>query len=179
MIRITGGRYCGLRLPSVSGRTRPTSGRARESLFNILGDISGLTFADLYAGSGAVGIEALSRGAEFVEFVESDRKTSGEILENIRRLDIESSSVRVRPMRVESWIAKSEMKFDIIFADPPFIQTFADYFTTVLPKLKSKLTENGILILQTSDKIEICDSWTDKRTFGDEALYFWEKALDD
>ncbi len=179
MIRITGGRYCGLRLSSVSGRTRPTSGRARESLFNILGDIIGLTFADLYAGSGAVGIEALSRGAKFVEFVESDRKTTGEILENIRRLDIDSSSVRIRPMRVESWIAKSEMKFDIIFADPPFIQTFADYFTTVLPKLKSKLTENGILILQTSLRIEIDDSWTERRELGEEAFYFWENSADD
>lgn len=178
MIRITGGKFRGFTISSVSGRTRPTASRAREALFNILGDISGLTFADLYAGSGAVGIEAASRGAVFVEFVESDRQSAREIEETLRRLDLPPSAARVRPVRVEKWIAKNETKYDLIFADPPYIQTFADYFTEILPKLKTMLTEGGVLILQISTRIKIDDSWTDKRDFGDDALYFWEMAVD-
>jgi len=174
MIRITGGQFRGFQLPSASGRIRPTASRIRQALFDILGDIEGLTFADLFAGSGAVGIEAASRSAAYVEFVESDRKAAKIIYDSLNRLALPPKAARIRHKSVAKWVAEKTEKFDLIFADPPYIQDLADNLKTLLPEILRKLTDGGVFTLQLSSKLNSPDGWSDKRVFGDDILYFWE-----
>jgi 16S rRNA (guanine966-N2)-methyltransferase len=100
--------------------TRPTAGRARQALFNILGELQGLDVLDLYAGSGALGIEALSRGARHAVFVESERAALGCVRQNLADLRFEDRA-RVLPLRVEAARkALAGTRFDLIVCDPPW-----------------------------------------------------------
>lgn len=118
-MRVIGGEFRSRLLKSVPGLdTRPTPDRLRESLFNILAPhIEGSVFADFYAGTGAVGIEALSRGAKRAVFVESNRAALAAIRENLRALGIEDRA-EVRQGRAAALAPLIEA--DIIFADPPY-----------------------------------------------------------
>src|SRR5205085_8232482 len=101
MTRLVAGRYGGRRIATPPGRdTRPTSDRVREALFGALGDLAGLRFLDLYAGSGAIGLEAASRGASAVLLVESDPRAGKVIRENIALL-LAGPVARLAPSRVE------------------------------------------------------------------------------
>ena len=102
--------------------TRPTSDRLRETLFNVLAPrIEGAQFLDLYAGSGAVGIEALSRGAAHVVFVEARRTGSKILRANLDRLEL-TEGFRIVPGSVTSFLRKPEAgaPFDLVFLDPPY-----------------------------------------------------------
>lgn len=119
-VRILAGRWKGRRL-DVSGQARPTSGRAREALFDILQDsVVGIRVLDLYAGSGAIGLEALSRGAAEAVFVESDRRA---LESNIERLRPDAETARILPgdaRRATEMLAREGRQFDFVFADPPY-----------------------------------------------------------
>lgn len=124
--RIVAGRWGGRRLATpVGGRTRPTSDRVREALFNTIGaltELAGARFADLYAGSGAVGLEALSRGAAHVLLVESDRRAGQAARENLSRLGT-GSAVQLVVARVPGVLAGGagpDGPYDVVFADPPY-----------------------------------------------------------
>ncbi len=118
-MRVIGGEYRSRVLKSVPGLdTRPTPDRLREALFNVLAPrISGAVFADLYAGTGAVGIEALSRGASRAIFVEHNRAAARVIHENVRSLGLEPRA-QVREGRSLQILKKLEA--DIVFLDPPY-----------------------------------------------------------
>lgn len=122
--RVIAGIAGGRRLSVPSGRdTRPTSDRAREGLFatvhSLLGDLDGLRVADLYAGSGAVGLEALSRGAAHVLLVESSPRAAKVIRANVEALEIAGAEVVAD--RVERVVRhKPPEPYDLIFADPPY-----------------------------------------------------------
>ena len=118
-MRVIGGEFRSRVLKSVPGLdTRPTPDRLREALFNVLAPrIAGAVFADLYAGTGAVGIEALSRGASRAIFVEYSRAAVNVIRENLRSLGLEARA-QVRQGRVLAMIEKIEA--DILFLDPPY-----------------------------------------------------------
>jgi 16S rRNA (guanine(966)-N(2))-methyltransferase RsmD len=129
-MRIIGGRAGGRSLKAPRGdKTRPTSDKVREALFNILasrGDMPARVL-DLYAGSGALGLEALSRGAQSALFVEIDRDSCDLIRENAERLEIvQSHNNNSRPlevvcMPVVRWLAKeAQPAFDLVFLDPPY-----------------------------------------------------------
>lgn len=124
MTRLIGGSAGGRRLKTPAGsNTRPTSDRVREALFSSIdsdrGAMEGLRFLDLYAGSGAVGLEARSRGAGVVTLVESDRRTSGLIRENARALGF--SQIEVLTSTVGRLLAgPPRAPYDIIFSDPPY-----------------------------------------------------------
>jgi 16S rRNA (guanine966-N2)-methyltransferase len=126
--RIIAGAYGGRRLQAPPGRdTRPTSDRVREALFGTLEslvDLAGTRFADLYAGSGAVGLEALSRGASHVLLVEAEPKAARAARENVRALGA-GDAVRLAIDRVERFLtgapaAGSREPYDVVFADPPY-----------------------------------------------------------
>ncbi|GAB3222251.1 16S rRNA (guanine(966)-N(2))-methyltransferase RsmD [Glycomyces halotolerans] len=126
MTRIIAGALKGRRLATPSGdRTRPTSDRVREALFNALapgGDLEGLRFADLYAGSGAVGLEALSRGADHALFVESHAVTAKLLRRNVADMAVEEAHVICAP--VEKVVTNPPAEpYDIVFADPPYAVT--------------------------------------------------------
>lgn len=124
MTRIIGGTAGGRRIKAPAGeRTRPTSDRVREALFSSLdsdvGSIAGLRFLDLYAGSGAVGLEARSRGAGLVTLVEHDRRTVALIKDNLRSLGF--NHVEVVAGTVSRVLAgRPRAPYDVVFLDPPY-----------------------------------------------------------
>ncbi len=124
MTRIIGGTAGGRRIKAPAGEsTRPTSDRVREALFSslesTLGSLAGLRFLDLYAGSGAIGLEARSRGAGVVTLVEHDRRTAGLIRDNIRTLGFDG--VEVLTSSVSRVLAHPpRTPYDIVFLDPPY-----------------------------------------------------------
>jgi 16S rRNA (guanine966-N2)-methyltransferase len=120
MTRIVAGSYGGRRLGVPPGRrTRPTSDRAREGLFSSLGDLDGARFLDLFAGSGAVGLEALSRGAASATFVESDAGALRVLRANVA--DLGHPAALVVGDRAERFLDGCEGEpFDVAFLDPPY-----------------------------------------------------------
>ncbi|MDD5348327.1 MAG: 16S rRNA (guanine(966)-N(2))-methyltransferase RsmD [Candidatus Omnitrophica bacterium] len=135
-MRIISGKYKGRILKAPKG-IRPTEDRVRKALFDILGDVSDLAFLELFAGSGAVGLEALSAGAAQAVFCEKDRQAIKAIQENLKALKAQEEA-EILPGDVIDAIehmARSSRKFDIVFLDPPYygqsaektLQTLGDY----------------------------------------------------
>lgn len=120
-MRVVAGEFRGRRLVAPDGSgTRPTTDRTREAIFNALGSLDvivGATVADLYAGSGALGIEALSRGASHCTFVERDRAALSAIHDNIAALGV---SVRTRVVSGDALVMSKGITVDVSFADPPY-----------------------------------------------------------
>jgi len=121
-LRVIGGVLSGRRFRVPQGEVRPTSDRVRESLFGRLGDLEGVRVLDLYAGSGALGIEAISRGAVEATFVEQEARTLGVLRANLAELGIDSiASVVVGdvPVAVRR-LGRAEERFDLVLIDPPY-----------------------------------------------------------
>ncbi len=122
MTRIVGGVAGGRRIAVPPQGTRPTTDRVRESLFNIVTarlDLTGLAVLDLYAGSGALGLEALSRGATSALFVESDRRAAAVIERNVATLGLSGATLR-RGQAAAVLAAKATRPVDLVLADPPY-----------------------------------------------------------
>ncbi|MET0591549.1 MAG: 16S rRNA (guanine(966)-N(2))-methyltransferase RsmD [Polyangiaceae bacterium] len=123
-MRIIAGRLGGRKLVAPPGAaTRPTADRVREALFSVLGDIEGASVLDLFAGTGALGIEAVSRGAMHATFVENGRPALRALRQNLHTLELEGTTTVVpipveRALKSASWEPES---FDLVFADPPYI----------------------------------------------------------
>ena len=148
-MRIVAGRYRGRRLTAPPGLdTRPTSDRVREALFNILGDIEGLRVLDLFAGSGALAIEALSRGAAGAVLVEQDPRAVDAIRANLDALG--ASEARVVRGDALAWLRRAEGEWDIVFLDPPYssARDLAGPLSELLPAVLAK----DALIVSESDK---------------------------
>jgi 16S rRNA (guanine966-N2)-methyltransferase len=123
-VRVIAGRLGGRRLKAPRGRaTRPTSDRVREALFSILGEVQGASVLDLFAGTGALGIEALSRGAGRVVFIERAAGAAGALRENLAALGIAPGEAELRRGEVlqalQSARERAE-KYDLVFIDPPY-----------------------------------------------------------
>jgi 16S rRNA (guanine966-N2)-methyltransferase len=130
MTRIIGGRVGGRRIATPRGaNTRPTSDRVREALFATVeswcGSLSGLRFLDLYAGSGAVGLEAWSRGAGVVTLVEQDRRTASMISTNARELGFVRADVVAAPV-ARALSRRPKAPYDVAFLDPPYARADDD-----------------------------------------------------
>jgi 16S rRNA (guanine966-N2)-methyltransferase len=134
---------------------RPTTDRTKETLFNILMPyIPGCRFLDLYAGSGSIGIEALSRGAECVIFVEKDRKTQELILENLEFTKLLDGATLMRgDVNTVLGRLKDEEPFDVIFMDPPFNQGLEKETLTILAGLDI-CAEDGLIVVEASPKTD-------------------------
>lgn len=161
---------------------RPTSSKVRESIFNIIGAlISDSQFVDLYAGTGAVGIEALSRGASTVFFVESDRKRTGQIEKILKDCGYLSRADIIRG-EASAFIAKAVkegLKFDIVFLDPPYHTGELEY---ILPQLSGgeMLNDKGIIIAEHLSKKKLPDeigNFVQKKAYkyGDTMLTLYRK----
>jgi len=184
-MRIIGGDSRGRVIHSPKqGQMRPTSDGIRESLFNILQTITGKSFLDLFAGSGSVGLEALSRGAEKVVFVEKNAVMVNTIKQNLRELS-PSGEYQVLHMEAAKAVKTFEKKgetFDIVFADPPYDRGFVKDVLISLVGGGDILRADGVLVIQHS-KREIVDKdsfsrdfvLTDQRRYGDTNLSFFKK----
>ena len=155
-MRVIAGKARRLLLKTVPGSsTRPTTDKIKETLFNVLqGDVPGCTFLDLFAGSGAIGIEALSRGAVRAVFVENDRKACGCIRENLAHTRLEEDALLMSSdvMRALRSLEGKEV-FDIIFMDPPYDQGFEK---TVLEYLAGSdlAGEDTLIVVEASDRTD-------------------------
>jgi 16S rRNA (guanine966-N2)-methyltransferase len=165
-VRVVAGEFRGRRLAAPRGmRTRPTADRVREALFSMLGDVSGARVLDLYAGSGALGIEALSRGAESAVFVERDTRAAAVIERNLASLGLQERVVRQDAVR---FLARREDTFDLVFCDPPYdsASRLAGPLTERLPAL----TSGAARIVTESDKrtpLELPFPLLAERLYGD------------
>jgi 16S rRNA (guanine966-N2)-methyltransferase len=179
MLRIIGGDLKGRKIKAPGGaRTRPTSSKVREALFDIIGKkIETSRFLDLYAGSGAMGIEALSRGASFSMFVESHFETSRLLEENLAALNLVSRS-RILMMPVEKALKKSggvDSGFRFVFCDPPYDEVSWTEILTLLVG-SSFMAEDAAIIIEHRSKIKPslphCCEEIKSYIYGDSSLLF-------
>lgn len=180
-MRIISGKYKG-RTVKAPLRIRPTQDKVREALFDILGDIQGLSFLELFAGSGAVGLEALSRGAAESALVENNRDCLKRIEQNIACL--KARSCQLFPLEVACAIKrfhKHGKKFDIIFLDPPYYKELSKKTLQMLG-VYDILAPDGLIIAQHFKKESLPEAEGDLTLFrqscyGDTALSFYKKIL--
>ncbi|MDQ6785878.1 MAG: 16S rRNA (guanine(966)-N(2))-methyltransferase RsmD [Acidobacteriota bacterium] len=183
-MRIISGEYRGRILKSPSGsRTRPTSDRLRETLFNILtpriDDES--RFLDLCAGTGAVGIEAVSRGAMFSTFVDKSRRACALIEENLDLLKIPEEQTEVVCEDAGRFVARRyETKWDAAFFDPPYQTDYGVFLYEFGINADNLLNDDGILIVEHHAKNILSDSTGDIRRWrivkqGETNLSFYER----
>ncbi|HYP78391.1 MAG TPA: 16S rRNA (guanine(966)-N(2))-methyltransferase RsmD [Polyangiaceae bacterium] len=181
-MRIVAGEFRGRQLATPSGgTTRPTAARAREALFAILRDVSQERVLDLYAGSGALGLEALSRGAERLVSVESSKAAQQAIRSNLLALGVEARATLV-PLRAEASLKALERlaPFSLVFADPPWAD--AQAALEVLDKLVTYplLTPAARLVLEHAARTPPVPkpgarlSAVDTRRWGDTAVTIFE-----
>lgn len=159
-----------------SHRTHPMSDKVRGALFNALGDIEGLSVLDAFAGSGAIGFEAASRGAGTVLVVESDKLAQKTIEENITSLRL-SRRVQLIKANCNSWSSHNPTEqFDIVIADPPYNRLQYD----LLDKLTKHLAPGGIYVLSWPGAVEtpklVGCNLTAQKTYGDAQLLFFRQA---
>lgn len=181
-MQIIGGTYRGRKLtPPKGSETRPSSSKLRESFFNIVQNyIEEAHFLDLFAGSGAMGLEALSRGARFACFIDSSSFAKQAILQNIKSLNVHEHS-RILQGDVFRLLAKLEQPFDIIFADAPYAQG-AETSLKLLKFLdeSSLLREGGMLFIEDVEKSLSIELKTLKliseRRFGHSYLHQFQKT---
>ena len=121
-MRITGGTLLGRHAALPPGIIRPAMDRMRESVFGILGDLSGKSFLDLFSGSGIIALEAASRGASYIEAVEQDKKKSSTLIQNTQIA--RPTRIFCRFIACELYVMRAKRHFDIIFCDPPFPYAF-------------------------------------------------------
>jgi len=205
-MRIISGKYKGRTIKMPKG-IRPTQNKVRKALFDILGEINGLSFLELFAGSGAVGFEALSQGAKEVVFVEKDRKCIEKIEENLSVLAFSRSRVLALDALVAiKQLGESGEKLDIIFLDPPYYKRKVPRHhasrssagdsgskVAVMGESLSKktlqtlgaydiLAPNGFIVVQHFKKDNLPDRLGDlvlfkQARYGDTILSFYKKAL--
>ncbi|GAB2880854.1 16S rRNA (guanine(966)-N(2))-methyltransferase RsmD [Nocardioides pacificus] len=186
MTRIIGGSAGGRRLSTPRGTsTRPTSDRVREALFSALehefGSLSGLRFLDLYAGSGAIGLEAWSRGAGVVTLVEHDRKAAALIATNARtlgfpRADVVTGSVATVLARPPG------APYDVVFADPPYPQPDEDVTADLQALVDHGWLVPGALVVVERSSRRTVVTWPEgieasrEKRYGETALWYGHAA---
>lgn|SRR5574341_219 len=145
-MRVTGGTGRGRKLKVPGGGVRPTSDKVKQALFNILGErIAGSAFLDLFAGAGGIGIEALSRDAERVVFVDASRASLDIIKHNIELAGF-LERAQIVSSKAEAYLRKSAEQFDIVFLDPPY----AEELKPLLERIAESdvLKQDGIVVAE-------------------------------
>ncbi|MEC8838898.1 MAG: RsmD family RNA methyltransferase [Candidatus Neomarinimicrobiota bacterium] len=171
-MNILSGRYKGLEIKTNKRLPyRPTSSKVRKSIFDILGNLHGLSVLDIFAGSGILGFEAASRGAEKLTFVDNNRKVIELIKANCYKLGNEVQS----NVFCSKWdmFLKQKYQYDIIFADPPYGKIDIAQLTE---KCFSSLLNNGRFILESSKRDDIPTGGIIKH-YGDTIVTIWTKSV--
>lgn len=171
-MRIISGQFGGQALAAPHGhKTHPMSDKIRGALFNTLGDVSSLTFLDAFAGSGAIGLEAISRGAASVVAIDSDKNAHRCMQQNAQSLC--AKNYKAIRANVNSWQANNpDDSFDIVVADPPYDKVP----TATLQNLSKLISVGGLLVLSLPPKF-IIDiprlKIIDQKYYGDAELHFY------
>lgn len=178
-MRITGGKYVRRQIKCPPGVIRPAMDRMRESMFSILGDLSGLSFLDLFSGSGCVAIEAASRGADPVHLVEMDRGKKATIEGNLSFVE---ESHRLFMMDALRFLSSGVHSYSIVYADPPFPM---DNKVSILQAADkgNAVRKDGLFIIHIPTEERKCweDSYgtftlKDERKYGRSILLFCRKV---
>jgi 16S rRNA (guanine966-N2)-methyltransferase len=154
-VRIVAGSRKGHRIAAPKGVvTRPTGDRVREAVFSIVGAVEGSSVLDLFAGSGAMGLEALSRGAASCVFVEHDRDAARVIQANLEKLKLTGAIVTNRDVAgaVREERARGR-RFDLVLVDPPYDEWEA-HASTLAELLPGVLADDALVVVETSDRVE-------------------------
>lgn len=181
-MRIVGGRFRGrvLATPRSEG-IRPTTDRTRESLFNILSHgyeaaVEGRRMLDLFAGTGAVGFEALSRGAAYVHFVEQSAEGSRLVRANMETLNVREQTGLSRRDATNLGKAGEKQPYDLVFADPPYGKGLGERALAQLA-MGGWIAENALVILEDNKQMTPDPGGVfhliEKRIFGDSAMHFY------
>ncbi len=176
-MRITGGVYRGRRIVCPPGIIRPAMDRMRESLFAILGDLSGQPFLDLFSGSGVVAVEAASRGADPVVLVEKDPGKKRVILQNTSFVQ---ARVELHIQPAERFLRREERRFEVIYVDPPFAwKGKAELLSTIGER--GLLGPEGVLVIHLPREEDLPETIgplriDDRRRYGGSLLLFYTNA---
>ncbi len=182
-MRIVAGRYGGRRLTAPPGNaTRPTSDRVREALFQRLGPLDGATVLDLFAGSGALALEALSRGAAHATLVDSAPAAIRAIRANVTALGLAEEEVEVRRQDVRAFLRSARAarhEYDLVLLDPPY--RLADELGRELSPLLRAVVASGARVVSESDRRAPLDlepdlPLTDERRYGDTLIRTHERT---
>jgi 16S rRNA (guanine966-N2)-methyltransferase len=185
-MRVISGAARGTRLVELDDlEVRPTLDRVKESFFNLIGQtLDGTAFLDLFAGTGAIGIEALSRGAEKVFFVEKNAAVQALIKQNLEKCRMADQITRWQLIKQEALQALSVLqqqraKFDFIYVDPPFVD---DLYQSTLSELEDVLKKDGWVIVEHFHKTKLQQNYGKLKSFkdrrlGDSCLTFFQVEL--
>lgn len=177
-LRVTGGRYRGrvVEVPRGDFEIRPAMDRMRESLFSILGDLSGASFLDLFSGSGIIGIEAASRGASPVVCVERDRAKLSTLIRNV---SIADERIDCHCVPVERFLQRCDRRFSVIFCDPPFPY---EYKAALVESIAARglLEDGGRLLMHYPSENALPDAagdvyMEDEREYGRSVVRFYRR----
>ena len=185
--RIIAGLAGSRKLASAASVTRPTSDRVRESIFGKLeamGCIAGARVLDLYAGTGALGLESVSRGASLVTMVEKDSRAchvirqNMSVLENALAAAETEAELKLVSTSVHRFLTSNQSLFDLVFIDPPYElddQRLVEEFALLRPTLSA----SAVVVLERSGQSEAIEATgyelTDERRYGDTAVYFYAR----
>lgn len=151
MLRVISGKYKHRKLiQPAKDITRATKDVAKEGLFNSLGDLTNKSFLDAFSGSGSIGIEALSRGANFVTFIDINKDAISTINKNLNSLGIKDN-IEIRKGNFFDLIDKINFKYDFIFLDPPYKEVI-DF--ELINKLNKISTSSTVIIIEREDKLD-------------------------
>lgn len=180
-MRVIAGTYGGRQLIAPHGRTtRPTPERVREALFSILGNLEGARVLDLFAGSGALGIEALSRGARAATFVDSSHAALDAIRRNLRELDVDGE---VRGQSAAAFLRDAQdlrRQYDLVFLDPPY--GHAARLGRSLGAALAPVLAPGARVVAESDRrapLQLDLTLLDERRYGDTLIRIYSPDSDD
>ena len=167
----------------VPHKARPISDRAKASLFSVIGsDIEGKKILDLYAGSGSLGIEALSRGASHCTFVEASRYGVHDIKDNLEKAGLSEQGHATHQKAMPFLNNQPSEGFDIVFADPPFVfyKDNVNRTRSLLEKIERMIPNGGAIILKHPNKLQLPSignlTLADQRHFGANTISLWVKV---
>ena len=174
-MRIIAGKFGGHTIKPPKGhKTHPMNEKGRGALFNALGDIEGLTILDAFAGSGAIGIEAISRGAASALLIDDSKQAQMAIADNIKALKIDKHAKLIKAS-AGAWLSTTDQAFDIVVLDPPFEHLQKDLMLHLADRTKTQ----GLVIfsLPPKESVNLDSSFEHvlSKKYGDNQLVFYRK----
>ena len=160
---------------------RPMTEMVKQAMFNVLGNLAGLSVLDLFSGSGQLGIETLSRGAQFAAFVEKERRNADHIRDALKSLDVSAVSARVLALDARAYLSRTGTSFDLILMDPPYEQGLVGPCLAAIADHVDILNAGGRLVLRHTKHepvdetamVSLESEFT--RCYGDDILRIWRK----
>ena len=174
MLKILSGKYKGTKLDSISlNSLRPTQAIVKKSIMDSIMFFDNKVVLDLYCGIGTLGLEALSRGAKKVKFVDNNYKVLTCLSKNVNKLKLDAQCELVKS-DVGKYIDSDLKQYDIIFADPPYKK---DCFFEVFPFVKKSLNKNGIFVYESKKKDFNLDEDIKVKYFGSTQILIWKQTI--